>query len=129
MPNIYILVKSGYPSRNRLCFNGDESKFELCEVKFWGYMQIQKLYEMILAPFWSSQWQRLLWKEYRCICWMNSISWWSKFALIIRKTNPWWWENINCISVSHPNLKWKLCNNLHVTLLSNRMRYSLKQSQ
>lgn len=99
MPNVCVLVRSGYPPRNRLCLNGDVSKYELYEVKFWSYMHIQKLHKVILAPFWSSHWQRLLWKECRCICWMNSISWWSKFAIIMRK-NPWWWENINCTSVS-----------------------------
>ena len=42
---------SGYgPSpRNRLIFDGDESKFELWEVKFLGYLRLQKLHDVLTA--------------------------------------------------------------------------------
>ena len=42
---------SGYgPSpRNRLIFDGDESKYELWEVKFLGYLRLQKLHDVLTA--------------------------------------------------------------------------------
>ena len=33
----------GYSTRNRLCFDGDEAKYELFEVKFLGHLRLQKL--------------------------------------------------------------------------------------
>ena len=41
---------TGYGPRYRLAFDGDESKYELWEVKFLGYMRLQKLYDVIVAP-------------------------------------------------------------------------------
>ena len=40
-------ASTGYGPRPRLLFDGDETKYELWEVKFLGYMRLQKLYEEI----------------------------------------------------------------------------------
>ena len=41
---------TGYGHRtSRLVFNGDESKYELWEVKFLGYLKIHQLHELILS--------------------------------------------------------------------------------
>ena len=39
---------TGYGPRKGLVFNGDESKFELWEVKFLGHMRLQKLYDIFI---------------------------------------------------------------------------------
>ena len=39
---------TGYGPRKGLVFNGDESKFELWEVKFLGQMRLQKLYDIFI---------------------------------------------------------------------------------
>ena len=42
---------TGYgPRSSRLFFNGDESKYELWEIKFLGYLRIHQLHEVILSP-------------------------------------------------------------------------------
>ncbi|XP_063855431.1 uncharacterized protein LOC135097990 [Scylla paramamosain] len=41
---------TGYGPRNRLYFDGDERKYELWEVKFLGYMRLQKLHNVIDPP-------------------------------------------------------------------------------
>ena len=42
------MASTGYePSKLRLIFDGDETKYELWEVKFLGYLRIQKLLEVI----------------------------------------------------------------------------------
>ena len=41
---------TGYGPRYRLYFDGDERKYELWEVKFLGYLRLQKLYHVILNP-------------------------------------------------------------------------------
>ena len=38
---------TGYGSRHRLLFDGDEAKYELWEVKLLGYMRLHKLYDVI----------------------------------------------------------------------------------
>ena len=40
-------TSTGYGPSSRLLFHGDESKYELWEVKFLGYMRRQKLYEVL----------------------------------------------------------------------------------
>lgn len=40
---------TGYGPRNRLIFDGDESKYELWEVKFLGYLRTQKLHDVLAA--------------------------------------------------------------------------------
>ena len=37
------------PGRHRLYFDGDESKYELWEVKFFGYLKLQKLLDVVTA--------------------------------------------------------------------------------
>ena len=37
-----------YGPRRRLIFDGDESKYELWEVKFLGFMRLQKLYDVFV---------------------------------------------------------------------------------
>ena len=39
---------TGYGPRRTLIFDGDESKYELWEVKFLGYMRLQKLYDVVV---------------------------------------------------------------------------------
>lgn len=39
---------TGYGPRRTLIFDGDESKYELWEVKFLGYMRLQKLYDVVI---------------------------------------------------------------------------------
>ena len=39
---------TGYGPRRRLLFDGNESKYELWEVKFLGYMRLQKLYNVFV---------------------------------------------------------------------------------
>lgn len=39
---------TGYGPRSRLIFDGEESKYELWEVKFLGFMRLQKLHKVIL---------------------------------------------------------------------------------
>ena len=39
---------TGYGPRRTLVFDGDESKYELWEVKFLGYMRLQKLYDVVI---------------------------------------------------------------------------------
>lgn len=39
---------TGYGPRRGLVFNGDESKYELWEVKFLAFMRIQKLYDVFV---------------------------------------------------------------------------------
>ena len=39
---------TGYGPRQRLSFDGDEAKYELWEIKFLGYMRLQKLHEVIV---------------------------------------------------------------------------------
>ncbi|CAM1296992.1 NT5C1A (predicted) [Pycnogonum litorale] len=39
---------TGYGPRQRLMFDGDESKYELWEVKFLGYMRLQKLHDVMV---------------------------------------------------------------------------------
>ncbi len=39
----------GYEPRSRLYFDGNESRYELWETKFWGYLRIQKLHDVILC--------------------------------------------------------------------------------
>ena len=42
---------AGYgPRASRLFFNGDESKYELWEVKFLSYLRIHQLHEVIQSP-------------------------------------------------------------------------------
>ena len=42
-------MSTGYgPRYGRLKFDGDETKYELWEVKFLGHMRLQKLHETIL---------------------------------------------------------------------------------
>lgn len=43
------MVNNGYEPRLRLYFNRDETKFELWETKFLGYLRIQKLHDIILC--------------------------------------------------------------------------------
>ena len=44
-----IMASTGYgPSRGWPYFDGDESKYELWEVKFLGHMRLQKLHETVL---------------------------------------------------------------------------------
>ena len=38
---------TGYGPRNRLMFDGEESRYELWETKFMGHMRLQKLDEVI----------------------------------------------------------------------------------
>ena len=40
---------TGYGSRMRLIFDGDERKYELWEVKFLGFMWLQKLHNMFVS--------------------------------------------------------------------------------
>ena len=42
------LSLTGYGPRRVLIFDGDESKYELWEVKFLGYMRIQKLIDVVV---------------------------------------------------------------------------------
>ena len=42
------LNMTGYGPRRTLIFDGDESKYELWEVKFLGYMRLQKLYNVVV---------------------------------------------------------------------------------
>ena len=39
---------TGYGPRRGLIFYGDENKYELWEVKFLGYMRLQKLYNILI---------------------------------------------------------------------------------
>ena len=39
---------TGYGPRRRLIFDGDETKYELWEVKFLGFMRLQKLYDVFV---------------------------------------------------------------------------------
>ena len=39
---------TGYGPRRTLIFDGDESKYELWEVKFLGYMRLQKLHDVVI---------------------------------------------------------------------------------
>lgn len=39
---------TGYGPRRTLVFDGDESRYELWEVKFLGYMRLQKLYDVVI---------------------------------------------------------------------------------
>ena len=39
-----------YGHRNQLYFDGDHTRFELLEVKFLGYMKLQKLLDVIVKP-------------------------------------------------------------------------------
>jgi hypothetical protein len=39
---------TGYGPRRGLIFDGDENKYELWEVKFLGYMRLQKLYNIFI---------------------------------------------------------------------------------
>ena len=39
---------TGYGPRRTLIFDGDESKYELWEVKFLGYARLQKLYDIFV---------------------------------------------------------------------------------
>ena len=39
---------TGYGPRRLLIFNGDESKYELWEVKFFGHLRLQKLYDVVV---------------------------------------------------------------------------------
>ena len=39
---------TGYGPRRMLIFDGNESKYELWEVKFLGYMRLQKLYDEVI---------------------------------------------------------------------------------
>jgi hypothetical protein len=39
---------TGYGPRRGLIFDGDENKYELWEVKFLGYMRLQKLYNILI---------------------------------------------------------------------------------
>jgi hypothetical protein len=39
---------TGYGPRTRLYFDGDETKYELWEVKFLGYMRMQKFHDVIV---------------------------------------------------------------------------------
>ncbi|KAJ8017740.1 hypothetical protein HOLleu_44638 [Holothuria leucospilota] len=41
---------TGYGPRYRLIFDGDERKYELWEIKFLGYMRLQKLHDVIVQP-------------------------------------------------------------------------------
>ena len=41
------MSSTGYGPRSRLLFDGDEEKYELWEVKFMGYMHLQKLDDVI----------------------------------------------------------------------------------
>ena len=41
---------TGYGPRSRLYFDGDETRYELWEVKFLGYMKLQKLLDVIVKP-------------------------------------------------------------------------------
>ncbi|XP_028418040.1 uncharacterized protein LOC114542791, partial [Dendronephthya gigantea] len=41
---------TGYGPRKGLIFDGDESKYELWEVKFLGYMRLRKLYQIFVPP-------------------------------------------------------------------------------
>ena len=45
-PNLWNLT--GYWLRRTLMFDGDESKYELWEVKFLGYMLIRDLYDVVI---------------------------------------------------------------------------------
>ena len=38
---------TGYGPRARLLFDGDENKYELWEIKFFGYLRIQKLLDVV----------------------------------------------------------------------------------
>ena len=42
------LSLTGYGPRRTLIFDGDESKYELWEVKFLGYARLQKLYNVFV---------------------------------------------------------------------------------
>ena len=42
------LSLTGYGPRKALIFDGDETKYELWEVKFLGYMRLQKLYDVVI---------------------------------------------------------------------------------
>ncbi|KAG1649946.1 D-aminoacyl-tRNA deacylase 1 [Nymphon striatum] len=42
-------TSTGYGPRHRLMFDGEETRYELWEVKFLGYMRLQKLHDVILA--------------------------------------------------------------------------------
>ena len=45
------LISTGYGARAaKLFFDGDESKYELWEVKLLGYLKIQHLYQIVLSP-------------------------------------------------------------------------------
>ena len=56
MCDAYVLIVNmtasvnltGYGPRRTLVFDGDESKYELWEVKFLGYMRLQKLYDVVI---------------------------------------------------------------------------------
>ena len=41
------MTSTGYGPRSRIIFDGDETKFELWEIKFKGYLRIQKLLSVI----------------------------------------------------------------------------------
>ena len=44
-------IQTSYgPRAAKLFFNGNESKYELWEVKFLGYLRIQHLHQIILSP-------------------------------------------------------------------------------
>ena len=42
-------LATGYGPSRRLMFDGDETKYELWEIKFLGFMQLHKLHDVILA--------------------------------------------------------------------------------
>ena len=56
MCDAYVLIVNmttsvnltAYGPRRTLVFDGDESKYELWEVKFLGYMRLQKLYDVVI---------------------------------------------------------------------------------
>ena len=39
---------TGYGPRRTLIFDGDESEYELWEVKFLGHLRLQKLYDVVV---------------------------------------------------------------------------------
>lgn len=41
-------IPTGYGSRRTLIFDGDESKYEIWEVKFLGHLRLQKLYDVVI---------------------------------------------------------------------------------
>ena len=50
MSSIKVIIGNGIPTDAKLFFDGDESKYELWEVKFLGYLRIQHLYQILLSP-------------------------------------------------------------------------------